>query len=267
MIEELTHLTSTLIFTLLDVLPIIFVVVIFQLLVIRRPFPNWRNAAIGFFYVVLGLAVFMQGLELAVFPLGTLMAQQLTDATFIFGAAMPESATIDWRDYAWVYAFAAAIGFTSSIAEPAVIAVAMKIRHVSGGVIKVWSLRMIISLGVGLGMVVGSLRLVAGIPLVYLMIPGYLLLLVQTYYAPKLMVPIAYDSGGVTTSIVTVPLITALGLGLAESLPGRSSLIDGFGLVAFASLFPVMTVMAYAQLAEWWGQRRVRQGASEEISE
>ncbi len=264
MLEDLTHLTRTLTFTLLDVLPIILVVVVFQLLVIRRPFPNWRDASIGFLYVVLGLAVFLEGLELAVFPLGTLMAQQLTDATFIFGEAIAESSDIDWRDYGWVYVFAAAIGFASSIAEPAVIAVAMKIRHVSGGTIKVWGLRLIIALGAALGMVVGSLRLVTGIPLAYLMIPAYLLLLLQTYYAPKLMVPIAYDSGGVTTSIVTVPLVTALGLGLAASLPGRSPLIDGFGLVAFACLFPVMTVMGYAQLAEWWGQRRKHRPSSDE---
>ncbi len=259
MIDDLTHLTHTLTFTLLDVLPIILVVVIFQLLVIRRPFPNWRDAGIGFLYVVLGLAVFfLEGLELAVFPLGTLMAQQLTDVAFIFGEGVSVPRDIDWRDYIWVYIFAAVIGFASSFAEPALIAVAMKIRHVSGGIIKVWALRLIVALGVAVGMVVGTLRLVTGTPLAYLMIPAYLVLLVQTYYAPKLMVPIAYDSGGVTTSIVTVPLVTALGLGLAESLPGRSPLIDGFGLVACACLFPVMTVMAYAQLAEWWARRRVQ---------
>ncbi len=194
------------------------------------------------------------------------MAEQLTDAAFIFDEAVSEYTNVDWREYAWVYVFAFAVGFASSIAEPAVIAVSMKVRHVSGGVIQVWGLRWIIALGVALGLVVGAWRLVTGIPLAYLMIPGYLLLLLQTFYAPRLIVPIAYDSGGVTTSIVTVPLVTALGLGLAESLPGRSSLIDGFGLVAFASLFPMMTVMAYAQLAEWWTRRRARQDGSEETS-
>lgn len=258
MIEILTTGIRVLLVALLDITPIIAVLMVFQWLVIRRPFPNLKRAALGFGYVVLGLVIFLEGLELALFPLGTLMADQLTDARFIFGAAAPPP-EIDWKDYYWVYIFAAALGFASSIAEPAVIAVAMKVRDVSGGTISLWGLRLVVALGVSIGLIVGTLKLVTGIPLHYFMIPAYLLLIVQTWLAPRSIVPVAFDSGGVTTSIVTVPLVTALGLGLANAIPGRSPLLDGFGLVAFACLFPIMTVMGYAQLSVWFARRAQRQ--------
>ncbi|BAZ93352.1 membrane protein [Thiohalobacter sp. COW1] len=254
MIEILNTGLRVLLVALLDILPIILVLVVFQWLAIRRPFPNLRRTALGFVYVALGLVIFLEGLELALFPLGTLMADQLTDASFIFGAQTPP-ADVDWKDYYWVYIFAVALGFTSSIAEPAVIAVAMKVRDVSGGTISLWGLRLVVALGVALGLIVGTVKLVTGLPLHYFMIPAYLLLIVQTWLAPRSIIPIAYDSGGVTTSIVTVPLVTALGLGLAEAIPGRSPLLDGFGLVAFACLFPIMTVMGYAQLSVYSARR------------
>lgn len=251
MIETLYTGLGSLLITALDVMPIVLVVV-FQLFVIRRPFPQWKRAAAGFAYIVVGLVVFLEGLDMALFPLGAMMADQLTAPSFIYAdGAVPD--TVHWQDYFWVYVFAAAIGFASSIAEPAVIAVAMKVRDVSGGTINVLGLRLVVALGVALGLILGTLKLVTGTPLHWFMIPAYLLLIVQTWFAPRSIIPVAYDSGGVTTSIVTVPLVTALGL--ASTIPDRSPLLDGFGLVAFACLFPIMTVMGYAQLSQWRARR------------
>jgi hypothetical protein len=147
--------------------------------------------------------------------------------------------------------FGAAIGFATTIAEPALIAVAMKARTVSGGAVSVWGLRIAVGLGVAAGIALGTFRIVTGTPLHYYIMVGYVCVIIQTFYAPRTIIALAYDSGGVTTSTVTVPLVTALGLGLASTIPGRSTLIDGFGLIAFASLFPIMSVMAYAQFVEW----------------
>jgi hypothetical protein len=205
--------------------------------------------------VLIGLAFFLDGLELALFPLGKLMASQLTDpgfiSTFTHGAE-----ALDWRDYRWVYLFAFAIGFSTTIAEPSLLAVAIKANQVSAGSIGVMGLRVAVALGVAVGIALGTYRIVSGTPLHWYIIAGYLIVVIQTFFAPRLIVALAYDSGGVTTSTVTVPLVAALGLGLASTVPGRSALLDGFGLIAFASLFPIMSVMAYAQLSEWRSQRR-----------
>jgi hypothetical protein len=131
------------------------------------------------------------------------------------------------------------------------IAVALKAEEISGGAIRTWGLRIAVALGVAIGIALGSFRIVTGTPLHYYIIAGYIIVVIQTWYAPRMIIPLAYDSGGVTTSTVTVPLVAALGLGLADAIPGRSTLIDGFGLIAFASLFPIITVMAYAQLSEY----------------
>ena len=239
---------STLLATVRDVLPIAAILFGFQFLVIRKSLPNWRAIAVGFAYVLLGLSLFLLGLETALFPLGRVMAEQLTDPAFIAGDAAV--AALHWTDYTWVYVFAFAIGFSTTIAEPSLIAVAIKANEVSGGTIGVWGLRLAVAFGVALGITLGSYRIIVGAPIHYFIITGYVLVVVQTFFAPRQIVPLAYDSGGVTTSTVTVPLVAALGLGLAETVPGRSPLIDGFGLIAFASLFPMMTVMAYAQLSE-----------------
>jgi hypothetical protein len=148
------------------------------------------------------------------------------------------------------------IGFATTIAEPALLAVAIKANEVSGGAIGVWGLRVAVALGVAVGVGLGCYRIVSGLPLHLFIMAGYVVVLLQTLVAPKLIIALAYDSGGVTTSTVTVPLITALGLGLAESLPGRNPLLDGFGLVAFASLFPIISVLAYAQLSALWSGSR-----------
>jgi len=164
---------------------------------------------------------------------------------------------VHWVDFAWVYVFGFAIGFSTTIAEPSLLAVAIKANQVSGGAIGIWGLRIAVALGVAVGIALGTFRIVTGLPIHYFIIVGYIVVVIQTMYAPRMIIPLAYDSGGVTTSTVTVPLVTALGLGLAESVPGRNVLIDGFGLIAFASLFPMMSVMAYAQLSALRSTRRV----------
>lgn len=237
--------------TIKDVLPIAGILFGFQLLVLRRRIPHLRQVLLGFVYVLLGLALFLKGLEQALFPLGKLMAEQLTNPEFLFQGAAQQLATAGWQDYFWVYIFAAAIGFATTIAEPSLIAVAIKAQDVSGGAISVWGLRIAVAIGVAAGIALGAFRIITGTPLHYYIIVGYILVIIQTAFAPRMIIPLAYDSGGVTTSTVTVPLVAALGLGLASTVPGRSPMLDGFGLIAFASLFPIISVMAYAQLSEW----------------
>ena len=238
-----------------NVLPIIGVLVGFQVLVLRRPIPQVGRVVFGFVLVVVGLAFFMEGLERALFPLGDMMASQLTAPAFLGLAPTDTAALQDWRSYGWVYCFAFTIGFTTTVAEPALIAVALKANQVAGGSIGTWGLRITVAIGVAVGVSLGSFRIITGTPLHYYIIPGYLLVLIQTWFAPRAIVALAYDSGGVTTSTVTVPLVTALGLGLSSQIPGRNPVFDGFGLIAFASLFPIMTVMGYAQLTEWYIRR------------
>lgn len=247
--------------TLRDVLPIAIILVVFQVLVLRKRVPNLKRVAAGFACVVAGLTLFLVGLEEALFPLGKIMAAQLTDPTFIYGAeaaAKPGGIEIVWWRYYWVYLFAAAIGFAATVAEPSLIAVAIKAEEASGGALGTWGLRMAVAIGVALSVALGAFRIVTGTPLFLYMIVGYLVVIAQTAFAPRAIIPLAYDSGGVTTSTVTVPLVTALGIGLASTVPGRSPLIDGFGLIALASLFPMITVMGYAQLSA----RRARRGAA-----
>ena len=248
--EVLNTFLSTFLSTLSDVIPIAVIIFGFQFLVIRKPIANLRRVLIGFGYVIIGLTLFLMGLEKALFPIGKLMAQQLTSPEFIYAHLDTIPDIFVWSDYYWVYIFAFTIGFSTTIAEPSLIAVAIKASEVSGGAIGVWGLRIAVAFGVAIGISLGCYRIVTGLPIHYFIICGYIVVVIQTFFAPKLIVPLAYDSGGVTTSTVTVPLVAALGLGLAETVPGRSVLIDGFGLIAFASLFPIISVMAYAQLAE-----------------
>lgn len=260
--NALADFVSALADTVLDVLPIAAVLIGFQVLVLRRRIPNLRHILAGFVYVVIGLALFLQGLEQALFPIGQLMAAQLTDPAFVSRAGSGALDVLRWQDYYWVYIFAFCIGFATTIAEPALIAVAMKAEEVSGGAIGVTGLRLAVALGVALGISLGAWRIVTGAPLEYFIIAGYIIVIIQTIFAPRIIIALAYDSGGVTTSTVTVPLVAALGLGLASNVPGRSPLIDGFGLIAFASLFPIMSVLAYAQIGEW--SRRRKQDAEAE---
>jgi hypothetical protein len=256
MANELGDVARAVLTTAFDVLPILLILVVFQVAVLRRPLPHPRRTLIGFGYAVIGLALFLVGLEKALFPLGKLMAAQLTEHAIAGGAGDVAPAMLDWRSYGWIYAFAAAIGFSTTVAEPALIAVTLQAGEVSGEALSPWGLRLAVAVGVALGVALGCFRIVTGTPLPYYVIAGYAVVIAQTFIAPKDIIALAYDSGGVTTSTVTVPLVTALGLGLAANVPGRSPLTDGFGLIAFASLFPIITVMSYAQLGRWVARRR-----------
>ncbi|MBU2521293.1 MAG: DUF1538 domain-containing protein [Proteobacteria bacterium] len=240
-----------------DVLPIIILIVGFQLLVLRQPIPHLRRLVVGGIYVVIGLALFLAGLEKALFPLGKIMATQLSDPAFIYGTG-EVVVHADWKAYGWVYLFAAMIGFATTIAEPSLIAVAYKASEVSAGTISQWGLRITVAIGVAFGISLGTFRIVTGTPLYLYILVGYMIVIVQTIFAPKSIIALAYDSGGVTTSTVTVPLVAALGLGLSASVPGRNPALDGFGLIAFASLFPIIAVMGYAQLIHWSTQRKIK---------
>ncbi|MBX3420959.1 MAG: DUF1538 domain-containing protein [Pirellulaceae bacterium] len=253
--ELFGSLLDSLLSTLVDVLPILGVVGLFQLLVLRRRIHRLPQVIWGVSFVITGLTCFLVGLELALFPLGETMALQLTAgvsqpaAEMLAADSSGTAAPVAWYHYYWTYLFAFAIGASTTIAEPSLIAVAMKAEEVSGGAVRAWGLRLTVALGVGIGVCLGTFRIVTGIPLPYFILIAYMIVIVQTYFAPRMIVPIAYDSGGVTTSTVTVPLVAALGIGLASNIPGRDPLIDGFGLIALAVLLPVISVMGYAQLA------------------
>jgi len=250
--DILLEIFSVITGTVKDVLPIAAIIFGFQFLVIRKKPANLGQILTGFVWVLIGLSLFLIGLEWALFPLGKIMAEQLTAPSFIQSLSAVEdlSKAITWQDYYWVYIFAFCIGFSTTIAEPSLIAVAIKANEVSAGAIGVWGLRIAVAFGVAIGISLGCYRIVVGDPIHWYIIVGYIIVVIQTSFAPKLIIPLAYDSGGVTTSTVTVPLVAALGLGLSQTVPGRNPLIDGFGLIAFASLFPIMSVMAYAQLSE-----------------
>lgn len=242
-------IAATIFSTAVDVLPIAVLLLAFQALVIRQRIPDLRRILLGLVLVVTGLGLFLIGLDQALFPLGRVMAEQLTAADVLVTVGDSGSSGYDWHAYLWVYAFAVTVGFSTTIAEPALLAVAIKANEVSGGAISVWGLRVAVAIGVAVGVGLGCYRIVSGLPLHLFIMAGYFVVVLQTIVAPKLIIALAYDSGGVTTSTVTVPLITALGLGLADSIPERNPLLDGFGLVAFASLFPIISVLAYAQLS------------------
>lgn len=218
-----------------DVAPILIVIFFFQYIIIKNPVTHLRRIITGIIMVILGLYAFIVGLEMGLFPIGETIAFQLTDM----------------GNNLLIYLFAFLIGFSTTMAEPALLAIAIKAEEISQGSIKQNILRIVVAFGVATGIGLGSYRIVAGDPIHYYIIAGYLSVILFTYFAPKYIVPIAYDSGGVTTSTVTVPLVAALGLGLADNIEGRNPLIDGFGLIAFASLFPMLTVMGYGIYAHY----------------
>jgi len=225
---------------LIDLIPIIAVVVFFQSVVIRQPFPQIGEVIIGFVFVVIGLMLFVEGLEIALFPIGETMAYALAKKGSLL----------------WLLIFAFALGFSTTVAEPALIAVANEASIISSGAgliensqntmnLYALGLRLTVAFSVGLAIVIGVLRILKGWPIYYLIIGGYILVMLMTLIAPVEIIGLAYDAGGVTTSTITVPLATALGVGLASVIKGRSPLVDGFGLIAFASLLPMIFVMAY----------------------
>ncbi len=218
-----------------DIIPILAVIFFFQFFVIKKSITKPKNIATGIILVVLGLYAFIVGLEMGLFPIGEEIALQLTKL----------------NNLTLIYLFAFLIGFSTTMAEPALLAIGIKAQEVSNGGIKQMALRIIVALGVALGIALGAFRIVQGDPIHYYIIAGYIIAIALTYFAPRYIIPIAYDSGGVTTSTVTVPLVAALGLGLASNIEGRNPLIDGFGLIAFASLFPMLTVMSYGIYSEY----------------
>ncbi|MEM7704459.1 MAG: DUF1538 domain-containing protein [Pseudomonadota bacterium] len=226
-----------------DITPIILVIGFFQLLVLQQPFPNLLETLAGLLLVVLGLSLFVQGLELGLFPIGESMAHSFAKRGSVV----------------WLLIFAFALGFGTTVAEPALIAVAAEAASVAAEASFIegteeamdsyaLGLRLTVAIAVGAAILIGVLRILRGWPIQYLIIGGYILVVAMTAVAPKEIVGIAYDSGGVTTSTITVPLVTALGVGLASSIRGRNPMIDGFGLIAFASLTPMVFVMAYGML-------------------
>ena len=244
--------------TLFDVLPILAVLLVFQVLVLRRKLPNLRRILAGFVLVLAGLTLFLIGLQEALFPIGETMARQLTAPAAIGLARLADG--VHWQDYLLVYAFAAAIGFATTVAEPSLIAVALKAQEVSAGAVHAWGLRIAVAVGVAVGVALGCFRIVTGTPLPWYIMAAYAVVILQTFRSSRSIIPLAYDSGGVTTSTVTVPVVAALGLGLAATVPGRSPLIDGFGLIAFASVFPIMSVLGYAMIADHVSRVRKAKG-------
>jgi uncharacterized membrane protein (DUF2068 family) len=226
-----------------DLLPIILVVTFFQVLVLREPFPNLGEILIGLVFVILGLALFIQGLEMGLFPLGENMAQDFAKKGSLVA----------------ILTFSFALGFGTTVAEPALIAVADEAAEVAGAAGAIantpesledyaFQLRLTVALSVGFSLVLGVMRILKGWSLPLFIISGYLLVVAMTAFAPAEIVGIAYDSGGVTTSTITVPLVTALGVGLASAIRGRNPLLDGFGLIAFASLLPMIFVLGFGML-------------------
>ena len=245
MLDILFDFFEILFYTLRDVFPILSLILFFQIVVLKQPIPHLKRVILGGIFVVLGLSFFIMGLEKALFPIGEIMASQLADPSFL---GLADNATVNWTNYYWIYIFAAAIGFSTTIAEPSLIAVAIKADEVSAGTISPTGLRITVAIGVAFALALGTFRIVTGIPLYLFILVGYIVVIIQTIFAPKDLIALAYDTGGVTTSTVTVPLVTALGLELSGVVPGRNPAIDGFGLIAFASLFPIISVLGYAQI-------------------
>ena len=241
--QSIRRLFASLLSSFRDLLPIVIVIGFFQLVVLQQPIPNLGTLLLGTLLVLLGLSLFIEGLNLGLFPLGESMAWNFARKGSL----------------SWLLVFAFSLGFGTTVAEPALIKIAEEAAKVAaaGGMIVdtpdaqndyAQGLRYTVALSVGFAIVIGVLRIIKGWPVQYLIIGGYLGVVIMTFLAPKEIIGIAYDSGGVTTSTVTVPLVTALGVGLASSIKGRSPMTDGFGLIAFASLTPMIFVMGYGLL-------------------
>ena len=241
--SELFLIFRPLLSALRDLAPIILVILFFQFVVLKQPIPNLKEMLVGLVFVLFGLALFVRGLEIGLFPMGESMAHAFAKKGNVF----------------WLLLFAFLLGFATTVAEPALIAVAGKAAEVAaqGNMIEAteaamndyaFGLRMTVALSVGTAIVLGVLRILVGWPLHLCIISGYFVVVIMTYFAPHEIIGIAYDSGGVTTSTITVPLVTALGVGLATSIRGRNPMLDGFGLIAFASLVPMIFVMMYGMI-------------------
>ena len=245
MLQPLKALFTSLLSSLRDLAPIILVIAFFQIIVLQQPIPDLVGLITGIIFVLLGLTFFIYGLEMGLFPIGESMAHAFAKKGSVF----------------WLLSFAFFLGFGTTIAEPALIAVAAESAQIAadGGIIEntvesmksyATGLRLTVAFSVGLAILIGVLRILKGWPIHYLIIGGYIAVMIMTAFAPKFIIGIAYDSGGVTTSTITVPLVAALGVGLASSIKGRNPMVDGFGLIAFASLTPMIFVMAYGMVTQ-----------------
>jgi hypothetical protein len=241
--DSLKSFSTAMLDSLRDLLPIILVIGFFQFAVLQQPIPNLGEIALGILFVVIGLTLFVQGLNMSLFPIGESMAYAFASKGSLF----------------WLLCFAFALGFGTTIAEPALIAVAREASIIAavGGMIEnsaesmisyALGLRITVAISVGIAIMIGVFRIIMGWPIQYLIVVGYTGVVIMTVFAPREIIGIAYDSGGVTTSTITVPLVTALGVGLASSIKGRNPMVDGFGLIAFASLTPMIFVMGYGML-------------------
>jgi hypothetical protein len=187
------------------------------------------------------------GLDKALFPIGDIMAKQLSALDFVSKGGTQE---VKWYSYYWIYIFAASIGFATTLAEPSHKAVAIKANTVSGGAMGENTLRIIVAFGAGFALALGAFRIVSGTPLYVYLLICYIIVIIQTIFVPKDLVALAYDSGGVTTSTVTVPIVAALGLGLSSVVPGSNPALDGFGMIALVCMFPIIAVLGYVQTIE-----------------
>jgi hypothetical protein len=239
-VSILSYLVKRIFFAFKDVFPVIAVITFFQLIVIRQPFPNLEESLIGVTLVIFGLFIFLLGLETALFPIGERMANQFASLGNVW----------------WLIFFGFALGFSTTIAEPALTVIAGKAGNLAaeaGAILNskdsiskfVYGLRITVALSVGIAIALGVIRIIKGWPLTWFIMVGYALIVLATFFAPREIIGIAYDSGGITTSTITVPLITALGLGLAANIRGRNPIMDGFGLIALASMAPILFVMIY----------------------
>ncbi len=245
-----------------DVLPVAVFMLFFYRVVLKQKLLNRAEILVGLAFVTLGLTLLLLGVDRALFPAGRMMVDQLAAGS----VSDQTAAAPHWSNYWLIYAFAFCISFSAAIAEPALLAVAVKVNELSGGAIKTWGLRTAAAMGVGIGVSLGCIQTVTGIPLHWCIGAGFAVIAIQTLTAPQSIVALAYDVGGVSTTAVTVPIVTAVGLGLAEFLPNRNVFLDGFGLNAFACLFPAISVLAYAQIASllerYWARRNVTPSAS-----
>ncbi len=241
--SPIRHFIKTIAASARDLAPIALVIACFQLFILQQPIPDMGEIVIGSILVVIGLTFFVYGLEMGLFPIGESMAFAFARKGSVF----------------WLLAFAFCLGFGTTVAEPALIAVSQKAARIAAqdGLIETTDLaikryaqglKFTVALSVGLAAVIGVLRIIKGWPIQWIIMGGYILVVLMTMIAPKEIIGIAYDSGGVTTSTITVPLMTALGIGLASSIKGRNPMLDGFGLIALASLTPIIFVMAYGML-------------------
>ena len=239
--ETLKQFVKNLIDSFKDLLPIILVIAFFQIVILKQHIPNIDNIIIGTFYVLIGLTLFIHGLKLGLFPIGEIMAFSFVKKGSLF----------------WLLLFAFTLGFSATVAEPALIAVANEAAIIAqlGGIITsakeegyATTLRYIVATSVGLSVIIGVIRILKGWAIQWMIIGGYILVIITTFFAPDFIIGIAYDIGGVTTSTITVPLITALGIGLASSISGRNPLTDGFGMIAIAALMPIIAVMLFGMI-------------------